>query len=275
MFDAMCSLAYNRGVYGFLDDETSPWQAIKLNPNNFEQIRKLWEGYAITSNGQILAGLVKRRKAEADIYCLKEYEMKSIGIYQNRGDGTGYLAGTVTDNDGNGYIPSHLPDVNENNSFTLIDEEGNRWLTPTWGTISAGYPDYPESFGGGFHGGIDFKNNQGTIIRASGSGTVAVVDHYQGNKDDQPYGNLIIINQDGDKTKNQYKVYYAHLHTIDVKEGDSVLKGQRIGTMGTTGNSTGNHLHYEMRKKPYSPQKSTTINPATNLRVGSVIKEEV
>ena len=271
MFDAMCSLAYNRGLNGFFTDPTSPFGLIKSDPYNFEHIRRVWEGYAITSNGNILSGLVKRRKAEADIYCDSEYEMRSIGIYKNNGNGIGYLAGTVTDGNGNGFIPSNLPDLNDDTPYTT-DEEGNTWLCPTTGEITAGFPDYPDSFGGGYHGGIDFANSQGTPILASGSGTVAVVDHYQGNKDNQPYGNLVIINQKGNNTGNTYKVYYAHLHTVNVKDGDTIIRGQQIGTMGTTGNSTGNHLHYEIRKSPYSPQKTTAINPAVNLRVGSVIK---
>lgn len=272
-FDAMCSLAYNRGVNGFLNDETSPFQLIKQNPASLEAIRARWIEYAVTSSGQVLQGLVARRKAEAEIYCFGEYETRSIGIYTDNGSGVGVLSGTVTDNNGNGYIPTHLPDViegvDESKQF-LRDEDNNIWQCPTTGTVTAGYPDYPNN--GGFHGGIDFADTLGTPVRASGSGTVAVIDHYQGDKTEQPYGNLIIINQNGTTTGNMYKVYYAHLDTITVKEGDTVLKGQQIGTMGSTGNSTGSHLHYEIRRTPYTPQKTTTINPATNLLLGSVIK---
>lgn len=277
MFDAMLSLSYNRGINGFMTDPTSPYHLIKVNPLNFDHIRRVWEGYAVTSaeTGEVLSGLVKRRKAESDIYCLSKYEMREISIYKDNGSGVGIYGGVLTDNEGNGYIPPNLPDVNDKSesNYTLTDEEGNTWQTPTTGEISAGYPDYPPSFNnGGFHGGIDFKNEKGTPIRASGSGTVAVVDRYQGDKNEQPYGNLIIINQAGNKTGNMYKVYYAHLDTVSVKDGDTVLKGQQIGTMGTTGNSTGNHLHYEMRKSPYSPQKATTIDPAVGLKVGMTIK---
>lgn len=269
MFDAMCSLAYNRGINGFLNDSTSPWQVIKLDPNNLSSIRKAWESYAVTSNGEPLSGLVKRRQAEANIYCLGEYEMRSIGIYKNNGSGVGVLSGTVTDNEGNGYIPPHLPDLKLGGA-DITDEHGNTWLYPTTGYISAGYPNYDD---GSFHGGIDFANPEGTPIYASGSGTVAVMDVYQGNKGDQPYGNLLIINQKGNQTGDTYKVYYAHLHEFasNLKEGDTVMAGQLIGRMGNTGNSTGNHLHYEMRQTPYSPQSKTTINPAVELKPGMTI----
>lgn len=273
MFDAMCSLAYNTGLgsastkNGFLHASTSPWQAIKLDPYNYDTIRKAWESFAVTSasTGATLSGLVARRKAEANVYCDSDYEMRSIGIYKDNGNGVGVLSGTVTDNDGNGYIPANLPDLGVGGG-NITDEEGNTWLYPTSGEITAGYPNYES---GKFHGGIDFANSQGTPIYASGSGTVAVVDTYEGDKETQPYGNLVIINQTGNNTGNTYKVYYAHLHTVkNLKSGDTVTAGQQIGTMGTTGNSTGNHLHYEIRKTPYSPQATTTINPAVELQVG-------
>lgn len=273
MFDAMCSLSYNRGVNGFLSDPTSPWQVIKETPTDYAKVRRVWESYAITSaeTGEVLSGLVKRRKAEADIYCNSEYEMRSIGIYKDNGNGVGVLSGTVTDNDGNGYIPPNLPDLGVG-SGDITDEEGNTWLYPTTGEITAGFPNYPESFGGDFHGGLDFANSKGTPIFATGSGTVAVVDKYAGDKEAQPYGNLIVINQTGNNTGNMYKVYYAHLDTIaNLKSGDTVTAGQQIGTMGTTGNSTGYHLHYEVRKTPYSPRETTTINPAIELEVGMII----
>ena len=276
MFDAMCSLAYNTGLgsasnkNGFLHAPTSPWQSIKLDPTNFNTIRKVWESFAVTSasTGETLSGLVKRRKAEADVYCKGEYEIRSIGIYKDNGNGVGVLSGTVTDNDGSGYIPANLPDLGIGEG-QITDGDGNTWLLPTKGEITAGYPNYDS---GKFHGGIDFANKQGTPIYATGSGTIAAIDTYAGDKEAQPYGNLVIINQTGNKTGNMYKVYYAHLDTIaNLKAGDTVTAGQQIGTMGTTGNSTGNHLHYEIRKTPYSPQSSTAINPATNLSVGMTI----
>ena len=274
MFDAMCALAYNVGVVGFLTYPTSPWQKIKEDPTNWDRIRGAWESFAVTSasTGEVLNGLVKRRKSEADIYCLGVYEMKSIGIYSNKGDGTGILTGTVTDNDGNGYIPDNLPNLKDGNEMT--DEDGNTWAYPTKGRISAGFPNYPETFGGGFHGGIDFANTEGTIIRATGDGVVVTIDPYQGDEESQPYGNLIRIRQVGNRTGEDYMMYYAHLSHFSgsLKEGDSVKKGQPIGNMGSTGRSTGPHLHYEVRRRPFTNQAETAINPAVELKVNDVIE---
>ena len=60
--------------------------------------------------------------------------------------------------------------------------------------------------------------------------------------DNTGYGNLIIVDHG-----NGYRSYYAHLSKMFVRVGDSVAKGQRIGAVGSTGNSTGPHLHFEIR----------------------------
>jgi murein DD-endopeptidase MepM/ murein hydrolase activator NlpD len=65
----------------------------------------------------------------------------------------------------------------------------------------------------------------------------------------QGYGNLVIVEN------GAYKTYYAHLSSIPVDVGDSVNAGSTIGISGNTGNSTGPHLHYEIRKN------GTAINP--------------
>ena len=70
---------------------------------------------------------------------------------------------------------------------------------------------------------------------------------------DQGYGNLVIV-QNG-----EYKTYYAHLSSIPVSVGDSVKARTTIGLSGNTGNSTGPHLHYEIRRNnvPIDPTTAT------------------
>lgn len=89
---------------------------------------------------------------------------------------------------------------------------------------------------GRMHTGIDIANLKGTPIYAADSGTVI----YSARK--SGYGNLIIIyHGDGRET------YYGHLSAYAASSGDAVEKGQLVGYMGSTGNSTGNHLHFEIR----------------------------
>ena len=106
----------------------------------------------------------------------------------------------------------------------------------------------------GFHEGIDIRGKEGDPVTAVKSGTVISV----GASGD--YGNLIRIDHgDGVETR------YAHLSKMDVKVGDMVAKGQKIGAVGSTGRSTGPHLHYEVLKggKKIDPDsmKELYVNP--------------
>ena len=87
-----------------------------------------------------------------------------------------------------------------------------------------------------FHGGIDFSGPVGLGIYATGDGVVVKVE-----KNKSGYGNHVLIDHG-----YGYKTRYAHLHTIKVKKGEKVKRGQEIGTMGNTGKSTAPHLHYEV-----------------------------
>ncbi len=87
------------------------------------------------------------------------------------------------------------------------------------------------------HNGIDIASNMGTTVYAADSGTVVLAEWYGG------YGNCIMIDHG-----NGYKTLYGHLSYIGVSEGQSVSKGDTIGQVGSTGNSTGPHLHFEVYK---------------------------
>jgi len=95
------------------------------------------------------------------------------------------------------------------------------------------------------HTGIDIASSKGTTVAAADAGRVSYAG-YQGS-----YGNLVIIDHE-----NGYQTYYAHNSKIVVKKGDRVYKGQKVAEMGSTGRSTGVHLHFEVRKNgtPVNPQ---------------------
>jgi len=88
-----------------------------------------------------------------------------------------------------------------------------------------------------FHKGIDFTAPRGTAIQATGNGTVIRVE-----KKKRGYGHNVVIDHG-----YGYTTLYAHMKTIDVKKGEKVTKGQKIGEIGSTGTSTAPHLHYEVR----------------------------
>lgn len=105
-----------------------------------------------------------------------------------------------------------------------------RFAWPTRGYLSS-------TFGRG-HTGIDIANGTGTAIVAADDGYVR-----QAGRDSGGYGNMVVIDHG-----NGYVTRYAHLNSILVNAGDSVKKNQKIGTMGTTGRTTGPHLHFEVLK---------------------------
>lgn len=90
---------------------------------------------------------------------------------------------------------------------------------------------------GKIHQGIDIANSRGTSIYASDGGTVRKA-AWQG-----AYGNLVIIDHG-----NGFETYYGHASKLLVTPGQKVAKGEKIALMGSTGRSTGSHLHFEIRK---------------------------
>ncbi|MEI6040466.1 MAG: LysM peptidoglycan-binding domain-containing M23 family metallopeptidase [Candidatus Berkelbacteria bacterium] len=94
-----------------------------------------------------------------------------------------------------------------------------------------------------YHTGIDLTSRSGTTILASASGTVTLYRGWGGG-----YGNHIVINHG-----NGYSTLYGHMSAFTVSNGQYVNQGQQIGIMGSTGWSTGTHLHFEIRKNN-SPQ---------------------
>ena len=90
------------------------------------------------------------------------------------------------------------------------------------------------------HNGIDLGAPQGTRIGAAADGKVVKVVNNQSNSK-TGYGNYVIIEH-----ANGVRTLYAHCASVSVKEGQTVTQGQQIGTVGSTGNSTGPHLHLEV-----------------------------
>jgi murein DD-endopeptidase MepM/ murein hydrolase activator NlpD len=108
------------------------------------------------------------------------------------------------------------------------------------------------------HRAIDYAAASGTPVRSVGDGTVTFAG-WNG-----PYGNFITVRHNG-----TYSTNYAHLSKFAVKKGSKISQGQTIGYVGSTGFSTGPHLHYEMVKN------GTKVNPLNEvLPPGAQIKEE-
>ncbi|MDB5130760.1 MAG: hypothetical protein JWR02_509 [Mucilaginibacter sp.] len=153
--------------------------------------------------------------------------------------------------------------LTEDETYSLYEEYLNRLLhsvafTPMgYPRISSltsffGYRSDPfNSSHAEFHPGIDFKGNKGDEARCTANGKVMSADWYGG------YGKCVRIAH-----ANGFETLYGHLSRITVKVGEEVTAGQKIGEVGSTGHSTGAHLHYEVRKngKAINPVKFLTLN---------------
>ncbi|WP_336323352.1 M23 family metallopeptidase [Streptomyces lavendofoliae] len=112
------------------------------------------------------------------------------------------------------------------------------------------------------HSGQDFAVPVGTLVKAAHSGVVVKAGP-NGGGDGPAYGNAIVV-----KHANGRYSQYAHLSTIDVRVGQTVKTGQNIARSGNTGNSSGPHLHFEIRT---TPNYGSALNPAKFLRAEGVV----
>jgi len=131
------------------------------------------------------------------------------------------------------YAPSHPSSVPRG-----IPSKG--YITSHFGSRTD-----PVSHGTAFHMGIDIAQLSGKPVWATANGRVS----FAGKR--QYGGNVVEV----EHLESGYKTVYAHLQNINVKVGENVARGQKLGTVGTTGKSTGPHLHYEVhfKGKPVDP----------------------
>jgi len=126
-------------------------------------------------------------------------------------------------------IASSIENIVKSRQPSAFVPAGGRMVWPTVGHTITQYFSWA-------HTGVDIANHIGTPIYAADSGVVVTVGYNRGG-----YGNQIIIDHGNGK-----KTRYGHLSAFDVTIGEHVTKGQYIAAMGSTGHSTGPHLHFEV-----------------------------
>ncbi|MFY8261162.1 phage tail spike protein [Clostridium perfringens] len=233
IFDAFVDLTYNSGRYN--SSLYRDW----VNGVSPKIIYNKWLSY-ITMPGSIFEdGLKRRRKEEAEMFLNANYMMSSIGILNAHGG----QIGTVK---GDGYFPSFT-----GNFKTITNAYGN-WILPVTGSITALFGKYPS---GAKHTGTDIGCPERTPVRACRDGVVI-----KRRELTYSYGKYLQIDHGGGLT-----TIYGHNSQLLVNEGDHVKQGQVIALSGSTGNSTGNHSHVELR------YNGTPVNFAPSLRIGQVV----
>jgi murein DD-endopeptidase MepM/ murein hydrolase activator NlpD len=145
----------------------------------------------------------------------------------------------------------------ERNIFTRADVNVLPGAWPVNGRLMAGYGVRSDPFSGEgeMHTGVDISAPQGTPVKATADGIIIHAGWNGG------YGHCVIIDHG-----NNYQTWYAHLSRMDVIEGQEIRQGEILGAVGTSGRSTGAHLHYEVRIG------TTPVNPYRFLARGAVVK---
>ena len=128
-------------------------------------------------------------------------------------------------------------------NFPVLGNGALEW--PIVGVVTSSFG----ARGEGVHDGIDIAAAEGTPVRVVESGEVIYADQLRG------YGNIVIVRHGGNLTS-----VYAHNRKNEVREGDTVAQGQTIAEVGSTGNATAPHLHFEIRKD------NVAENPLNYLR---------
>jgi murein DD-endopeptidase MepM/ murein hydrolase activator NlpD len=139
----------------------------------------------------------------------------------------------------------------------LVNDSANRKFMPTllpildgWFSSNFGYRIDPFTGMQSFHEGIDFPAESGTPVVAAASGKVIEADY-------QPqYGKIVTIDHG-----NGLVSRYAHASEVYVSEGDLVVRGQRVASVGSTGRSTGPHLHFEVRLNGVPQNPARFLHP--------------
>lgn len=119
------------------------------------------------------------------------------------------------------------------NTSTYVASSGISFIEPVQGIITSKFGIRKRDN----HKGLDIANSMGTPIRAAASGTVTYAQYNNGG-----YGNLVIISHG-----NGVQTYYGHCSKLYVTKGQTISQGEVISAMGSTGISTGSHLHWEVR----------------------------
>ncbi len=155
-------------------------------------------------------------------------------------------------------VSSHLPNASAPN---ITSERNMPSIWPVAGAIRGGFGVRRNPFGGSsseFHKGQDISAPMGTPVIATADGVITIAGWQRG------YGQVVYIDHGNGLTTR-----YGHLSRIDVMVGQTVQRGSHLGLVGSTGRSTGPHLHYEVRRdgQPLNPLPYLPYIPAPAIPV--------
>lgn len=219
-----------------------------LSKAEIHEINKLL-GEQIDFNRQIQAGdrfQVVRNSQYVNDEFTGQTSIEAIRLQQRSRAYTAFLFEDGNYYDSNGEsLTRAFRRMPHNQNFRVSSNFNPRRLHPVTGRVSP-------------HNGTDFAMPTGTPVVSIGDGVVTRVENH-------PFAGRYLEIQHG----STYKTRYLHMHRIDVRRGDSIQRGQRIGLSGATGRVTGPHLHFELHIN------GRPVNPMTaNLPMASSVPRE-
>lgn len=171
---------------------------------------------------------------------LEQYDQQAITDAQFKGIAIGYAKGLP---------PSVGRNTTQDYCFPLA---GERLV------MSDGYGMDPTGYRTHTHNGIDLKASYQDVLATESQGRVVKVGYDNGS------GNYAVVEY-GRSDGAKWRVSYGHLDRVDVRQGDTVQAGQKIGVSGNTGNSTGPHLHLTVKHQKAGMDTFKTVNPLDYL----------
>ncbi len=146
--------------------------------------------------------------------------------------------------------------------YNFADQGPMHYTVPRQGRVTSGF-GYRSLFGRKFHKGLDIDLETGDTIVAAMDGKIRIARYGKG------YGNFVVISHQGGM-----ETVYGHMSQLEVQEGQVVKSGQPIGLGGSTGQSTGSHLHFEIRVFGEQVDPSMVIDEVTLKPIKPVVKIE-
>lgn len=217
-------------------ETTYKMYAITLDGNNQSYVNTMEEAEEVVkkikednSKGDLKLGIT-------EVYTTNLEELNTVKV----ADAENSISNTVNEAKKQEEAQKKQEQVKNNKTFNGVYFS----VKPVTGTITSRFGS-KESIRKSAHKGIDIGAPNGTPIYAAADGTVTYASYNSGG-----YGNLVIISHG-----NGIETYYGHCSKLYVKKGQSVSAGDNIAAVGSTGRSTGNHLHFEIR------QNGSQINP--------------
>ena len=232
--------------------ETFAWQSYKVKKG--DSVSKIAAAFSVSMDAIIASNGIKNARTLREGETLRIPNMDGIPYTVKNGDSLSKISKSM------GVPLEAILDANDiqsdviNTGMTLfipgarMNKEdlklalGELFIYPVKGArLSSPFGWRDDPFGSGarlHHAAVDLSVAQGTVVKAAMDGEVLMTMSL-----DRTYGNFIILGHSGG-----FKTMYAHLNSFSVKKGDRVIQGVQIGTVGSTGLSTGPHLHFAVFK---------------------------